>query len=47
MLLVDGFAASCLAQIAQIAQVRNLLATVHDVLEGRVEGMPVYSEQRP
>ncbi|MER6266903.1 MULTISPECIES: hypothetical protein [Streptomyces] len=45
MLLVDGFAAACLAQIAQV---RNLLATVHDVLEGlRVEGMPVYSEQRP
>ncbi|MGW0845958.1 hypothetical protein ACWD26_38660 [Streptomyces sp. NPDC002787] len=45
MLLVDGFAAAC---FAQIAQVRSLLATAHDVVKGlRVEGMPMYSERRP
>ncbi|MFD5656650.1 hypothetical protein [Streptomyces hirsutus] len=45
MRLVDGFAAAC---FAQIAQARSLLATAHDVVESlRVEGMPMYSEERP
>ncbi|MFI8890307.1 hypothetical protein [Streptomyces paradoxus] len=42
---VDGFAT---AFVAQIAQVRSLLATAHDVLKGLlVEDMPMYSEGRP
>jgi hypothetical protein len=45
MLPVDGFAPGC---FVQIAPVRSLLATAHDVPESlRVEDMPMYSEGRP
>jgi hypothetical protein len=45
VVLVDGFAA---ARFAQFAQMRNLLATAFDVVEGlRLAGRPMYSERRP
>jgi hypothetical protein len=45
MFPVDGFAAGC---FVQIAQVRSLLATAHDVLESlRVEDMPMCNEGCP
>ncbi|MEV8117839.1 hypothetical protein ACFC1B_30285 [Streptomyces xiamenensis] len=45
MLMVNGFAAACFGQIAQVS---DLLVTANDVLESpRAEDKPMYSEGRP